>query len=378
MPSRLLAELDLKRFSVAELYALAIGGAGRPLAPAEAAEALLGSGLQGYRDAQALEASLKAAARPPMLAPFGEEAFRLVDESPRFLQLMKKVENHIRSRARRAENERRRERLDREWDERDGAAQLEYLTWTKRIVRAYVHEGRFTAASTLDLDARSFRDHGPEDLPALRDEIGRADLLLGMGLDRDLEAIGAGGAAARRIDLTPPIRSKRVERSGRVVRFTPEQVIRSNLRTRDPIGDPGRLAGYWRRGQRGRVFRRLRSDLKVLYALYHYGVRHEYLMIHIGFIHEYRRVNWNIGREPTIFQLLDQAVYEKRSVEMVYGYPPAFEDEWSRAVEVKPIEVNWDWVRGTSARWDEEASIYLSDIFAVRLLGEPAPEEDDG
>ncbi|MEK7270576.1 MAG: hypothetical protein AAB215_06490 [Planctomycetota bacterium] len=378
MGTSVLSEIPAERFTYAELFALAIAEAGRPLTPAEAAALLLARGVKNRGAAAALARALRVVARPPLLGPCEDGTVRLLDDTPRFQALLSKLETHLRHAAAQAEEARTQERQDRRCDEEDGLANLAYLASEKRFLRAIFERSRLRGACTLDPDAKAFREYGPGDLDALRLDLSRADLLVGMGIERDLERIGIG-EGARRIDLTPPIRSKRIGASGRLVRFTPDQILRSNLRIRKPLSDPERIASYARRGQEGRLFQRLHSDLKTLYALHQYGIRHNYLMLHVGCIHEYRGVEWNVGCEPTIYELLDQAIAEKRKTEIVYGSLPPFEDEWARAVDFAPLELTGDWVRGTSPEWDREASLYLSEIFAVRLPGDPfaPPGPDD-
>jgi len=231
-----------------------------------------------------------------------------------------------------------------DWEKRKEAEAEETRRWYgragKAVLRCLFAQSGFGAASVLDPDSRTFEDFtSAEELAGrLRD----AELLLGIDPRSDLERLGLEPGERRFVDLSPPMKTVKLNRRGRQLRVTPELVIRSTLRLSNPLGDPSKLRRYLREGELGKVFRRLQADLKALWRLYEYGCLHGCVLLEWGFLHDSRGVGWNVGRLPRIDGLIEEAREKGHLLEAVLGRTaPGWEDPWSRAEQVRVVEYEW-------------------------------------
>jgi hypothetical protein len=192
--------------------------------------------------------------------------------------------------------------------------------------------------------------------------------LAGLYLRETLHGLRLDPDRWRLVDLKPPQKSRRINRSGRMLNITPELLISSTTGISRPLGDPAKVAQYLAEGASGKLTRRLESDVKALYAFYHYGVLHNCVRLRWGFLDEMCPVDWTLPGEPHLHEVLRRAKEACTPVDLIIGSAPGWADPWSRArrgfvVEVEPWQVT---VRLDGEVWRFDRR----DIQAVRVAGE--------
>lgn len=257
-----------------------------------------------------------------------------------------------------------------ERDQRQRAAALEltrvrqeYQSWRKVFLRTVFAGSHFLFGATLDRDSREFLVFS--DSEELRRWLTQADLILGLKPEEQLRRLDLFPPVGRVVDITPPIRSKVVNKSGRKVQFSLDYVLKNN--TGRTVAPDAQLQEYHQRGERGKLTRRVLADLKTLDILYLYGQGHGYLRLDWGFLHEIRELDWGNSRwEPGIGEVIGQGIDEGRDVDIVLGQRIGWENPWARAWRVKPLELGYHRLRFATPECEEQ-EVSLSDVFLARL-----------
>lgn len=245
------------------------------------------------------------------------------------------------------------------------ATQAHFAALRRGLVQLFFHQGQ-VAGSLLHLGDLTLQDYSPERLVELRKDITALDILVGLQPATLCERLGVV-SKARLVDLTPPFKSRKINKSGRVIHFDDLAAnLKMTLSISQPLGEPKKLVEYWHTGQWGKFFRRLHSDLKALYQYYRYGVEHSYVRLRWGFLDETVPCSWNLGDEPGVYEVLREAEQNGGSVELVVGSTPGFEERFSRAVEFWPLGFGAGTVYGRFAHDCDETRIPLPDITAIR------------
>lgn len=266
--------------------------------------------------------------------------------------------------ARAAEN-RQNYRLQQEEQKR--AAWEKFSSSRPPLVQVFLHQGGI-AGSLLNLADLTFSDFPPEQAEQLLESLRSLDIVFGLKPRELCEKLGIQ-TEARLIDLSPPFKSRTVNRAGRTVHFKDVSAqLRMTLSISQPLGDPEKLADYWARSQWGKFFRRLHSDLKSLYQYYRYGVEHGCVRLRWGFREEVVPVSWNLGQEPTLREILTAAIESQGCVEVVLGGTPGFEERFSRAQRFWPTEIEFYFVVGRFDNSSELVRLPRSEISAIRRV----------
>jgi len=313
---------------------MVLEAAGRPLATAEL-EALMKELAFSFS-----EASLRSCGHNP------ESAVRMtadgrwtVNSGAALLQEARRVVREI---VRREQEREKREADHAGWREADDkrrraealAAEVHWATTPKRFVRSLYRGGKFVAAAFLDPDARSFSFAvTAEEARSAFDGVG---IVLGIDPRAELERLGLPAGGREFVDLSPPAKSRRPERSTRVLKITQDRVLRSTLGKAGKLSDPKKLAAHVRAGHLGDALRRLEADLKVLYALHDYAQGHGFVRLRWRSIDEVLDLPGKAnGRTRPLEALLKHARYREQVLDVVLYAPLSWEDPW-RSLDLPP------------------------------------------
>ncbi len=239
----------------------------------------------------------------------------------------------------------------------------------RRAVLRAVPEGEAPQAiGVLDVGTRSIRAFVGSALADVVGMLAEFDLLAGLYLRDTLHRLRLDPDRWRLVDLKPPQKSRRINRSGRTLNITPALLISSTTGISRPLGDPAKVGQYLAEGTTGKLARRLESDVKALYAFCQYGVLHGCVRLRWGFLDEMCPVDWALPGEPRLYEILQRAKEACTPVDLVLGSAPGWADPWSRArrgsvVEVEPWQVT---VLLDGEVWQFDRR----DIQAVRVAGE--------
>lgn len=248
-----------------------------------------------------------------------------------------------------------------------------YREARKVVLRCFFTRRGFGAASVLDPDARRFHDStDPAEVAAL---IERAEIIFGIDPWSDLERLGIEPGERQIVDLSPPMKTVKLNQRRRTLKVTPGLIIGSTLGISRPLGDPSKLNAYLKSGSHGKLFRRLRADLKSLWRLYEYGCLHGRVRLRWGFLDESRGVEWNPGGLPRLCEIVSEAKERGGELEVVLGSAPGWDDPWSRGMRIRVVELSDElWCRDFVAEFPDlgvRQWIEADEVAAIR----PVPEK---
>lgn len=241
---------------------------------------------------------------------------------------------------------------------------------TARLRRAVLHVLPLTgcpyAASVIDITSCSIRSFVDQGLSLVTEALSEFDLLVGLHVRDAVHRLGLDPDRWRLIDLTPPLKSTRIDRVGRTVKVTPEAVIRSTTGISHPLGDAKKIAGYITCHQDTQLRRRLESDVKALYAMYRYGVLHGCVRWRWGFLDELLPVSWRLPGDSDLDDLIRGSIKLGVPIEVVVGSVPGWVEPWSRAqrgfvvgLSDEQLTLGWN---------DEEWTVNRFEIQAARVV----------
>lgn len=322
----------------------------------------------GYNrlDHEAVALSLRGPKSP--LTIDGEGRLALDRSDPRLGAIRREARARARQ-ARALEQERQESsRLHVAWQARDEAERAERQAWYaaagKAVLRTLFAGDRLLLAVVLDPDRRAFEEF--DDGERLRARLAGTAIVFGLDPWSDLMRLGEPAGQERTlVDLSPPNRTRQINQRGRTLRITPELLIGGTLEITRPLAGEPELRAHLERGHAGKARRRMEADLKALWRFCEYGQSHGFVRLRWGFLDELVPVNWNVGRQPMLRQILVQAMEQGREVELVRGSAPGWADPWSRAGTFRVHEVGWHSavVRGA----DGAGELGFEEIAAARL-----------
>lgn len=262
------------------------------------------------------------------------------------------------------EKQERWEEMKRQEREELGRVRAEYRSWRKVFLRTVFSGRKFLFGATLDRDSREFVTFSDAD--DFRRWLVQTDLILGFSPDDQLRKLDLFPPPGRVVDITPPIRSRVVNKSGRKVHFSLDYVLKNN--TGRTVSPDSRLKEYHGEGATAKLTRRIFADLKTMFILYLYGQAHGYLNLDWGFVHDARFVTWGDSRwEPGIVEIISDAIDAGGDVEIIYGHRPSWEDLWAHAWRVHPLEVNHFYFHFETAEGGGVYKVSPAEIFLARL-----------
>ncbi len=250
--------------------------------------------------------------------------------------------------------------------------QAQEATKLKRgLLHALPSTTRPRVAVLLDLQERSLDVFHGDALDTLPERLEPYDLLTGEGIRDLLAAVGCEPARWRLVDLSPPRKTRKLNRAGRKLRITTELLLRGS--TGLSLGDPTKIARYLQEGDTRRLGTRAKADAKALYAYYRYGRLHRYVRLRWGFLDERLPVEWSLPGEPSLHEFLRDASKRDQDIEVVIGNAPGWKNPWARA---KHASVDHGWTGGLAVFVDElQDEVPLEQVQAVRVIG---PRVTDG
>jgi hypothetical protein len=258
----------------------------------------------------------------------------------RFVRTLGRVEDARRAQTARFEADlaRRREEANRREAEAERAAEKH----RRCVLRAVVDTKHPIAAALLDIQARTIRTFvGEKALSELANVLPEYDLVIGLDVRDVLHGLGLDSERWRIIDLRAAPKTRRLNKSGRTLKITPDLLMRGTIGVSRPLGDPKTLKRYLADGEETKIVRRLESDAKSLFAYYNYGRLHRTVRLRWGFIDETCSVGWALDGEPSVYSLLDHARETDTPVDIVVGRSaPGWADPWSRAKRVYVVAID--------------------------------------
>lgn len=219
------------------------------------------------------------------------------------------------------------------------------------------------AIAVADLETRETWTFVADEFDAVPERLASYDVLAGPAVRTILTQRGLDADRWRLASLDPPQKTMRLNKAGRVLHITPAMILSSTVGLR--LGDPEKLADYLRKGDVGKLRRRLEADAHAWAALYAFGVLHHVVRLRWGFLDETLRVTWALPGERDAWDLLEEEKTTGKEVDIVLGSAPSWTDPWSRAVRVRVLALDsWTWT------FEKEGHVFRVpryDLAAVRI-----------
>jgi hypothetical protein len=231
-------------------------------------------------------------------------------------------------------------------------------------------KGLLYAVAIADPVSRQTKSFIGADIENVQDVLKNYDVLVGISIDKLLSQMGLQVEQWQwRIDISPPKKTKKLNKSGRILKITSELLISGTVGISRALGDPQKIAGYIKDGDNAKLVKRIESTAKALCAYYHYGRIHSFVRLRWGFLDEIIGVDqWRLPGEPHLYDLLRKSKDSMVPVEVVIGSAPGWADPWSRAQQVQVLDLEaW---RIIVKRPDETSPTWIdrTEIQAARLV----------
>ncbi len=225
-------------------------------------------------------------------------------------------------------------------EQRDGVSRA------ARVVLAAFPPRRPEAVAIVDERAQAVGSFiGPQEFKRLRERLASFEVFAAVGVRGLLRELGVDPAERRLDDLSPPRKTRRLNKQGRTLAITTAMLVQASCAISRPFGDPKVMRRYLDEGDHTKLRSRLESDAEALSALYAQGLLHASVRLRWGFLDERFMVPWVRMDEPWLRDLKQTALREGRGLEVVRGHAPGWEEPWSRAEVVRVVEGSW---RGTA------------------------------
>lgn len=263
---------------------------------------------------------------------------------------------------------------DRAQERAERQAEIEAGRTRRAIIRVVPEPRRIRAAALVDLQRRDIQTFVGDEVSLLPGLLEHYDLVGGIAVRETLAALGLDADRWRLADLGPPQKTITLTSGGRVLRLTPEMVIRSTVGIATPLGDRAKMREYLAANATGKLRRRLEADVKSLAALYRYAVLHGYVRVRWGFLDETIGVaGWGHPGDLTLYHLFDRVQELDLPVDIVIGdRAPAWDDPWRHAERVHVVSVEYQYAIVEGGR--QRIILPYGDIQDVRI----APPDDGG
>ncbi len=220
----------------------------------------------------------------------------------------------------------------------------------------------------LDVNTRALQTFVGAELSAMPQHLDAFDVIAALGARALVRVLGYEPGRRRLADLSPPQKTKQMNRRGRILRITPELLIQGSCGISEPFSVPAKLQGYLKAGKLDMLRRRLEADAKSLYALYQYARLHGCVRLRWGFVDEGIAAPWVHRDEPTLGALKGQALQLGLALEVVTGSAPGWTDPWARVRRCtvhKPAGSYWSYLVGDDGAPIDDADVQLARIVAV-------------
>jgi hypothetical protein len=171
--------------------------------------------------------------------------------------------------------------------------------------------------------------------------LAKYDAIIGITPDKLLTELGLAPQQWRwRVDISPPQKTKKLNKQGRILKITTELLVSGTVGISRALGDPQKIAFYIREGDNGKLAKRIESTAKALCAYYNYGCNNLWVRLRWGFLNEIVGAeNWQLPGDVTFYEMLSHAAQKQLTVEIVAGSAPGWTEPWSRGQTVKVQKV---------------------------------------
>ena len=185
--------------------------------------------------------------------------------------------------------------------------------------------------SLVDVGRHTVTTFFVEAFESLVEQLKAYDIIVADGIRHLLRALDFDQGDRSLVDLGTTQKTTRINQRGDKLQITTALIIRGTCGIKDPCGDPAKMTTYLANGDRGKLQRRLESDVKALVALYDYGRFHNYLRLRWGFVDDVIDAPWASFDEVTIHNLVTSAGELGVPLECVVGSSAGWADPWARA-----------------------------------------------
>jgi hypothetical protein len=249
------------------------------------------------------------------------------------------------------------------------AARAEELARLRHVLVHAFPADRPELVVVLDVAARELETHGAEALGRVRERLADYDVIAALDVRPLLRTLGFEPGARRLAELGPPQKSKGLNRRGRTLKITTPLLVWGSCGIGRPFGDVKRLRAHRTAGETTKLRRRLEADAKALAAYYAYGRLHHWVRLRWGFLDERIGVPWVQRDETSLYDLKREAQASGRSLEIVAGSAPGWENPWARARLCRVVpEGKYD----LALLDDEDFRVDDADVKLARLAIDPS------
>jgi hypothetical protein len=199
--------------------------------------------------------------------------------------------------------------------------------------RVLVHpfpERRPQAFALVDVARREVSTFIGDEIAGALDRLNDYEIIGAVDVRALLRVLGVDPGGRRLADLSPPQKTRQLNRRGRTLTITTALLVQGSCGISRPFGNERTMREYLRSGADTKFRRRLEADAKSLYALYQYGRLHGCVRLRWGFLDEMLPAPWVHRDESTLYHLLKEAHERGVPLEVVAGSAPAWADPWSR------------------------------------------------
>jgi hypothetical protein len=234
------------------------------------------------------------------------------------------------------------EATQRAFEERRERHRAELARLRRVLVHAFPTDAP-QAVVLVDADERELRTCTADELPRVREQLSGYDVVAGLEVRPLLRALGWDPGPRRLAELSPPRKSRKLNKRGRTLRITTPLLVWGSCGIGRPFGDANRLRRYLSAGQTMRLHRRLEADAKALLALYQYGRLHGAVRLRWGFLDEMIPAPWVHRDELTLYGLMQRAHELEAPLDVVAGSAPGWEDPWARPRRCQVVSHGGRW-----------------------------------
>ncbi len=165
------------------------------------------------------------------------------------------------------------------------------------------------------------------------------DAVCGLDVRALLHALKVEPGERRALELGGVQKGRQLNRAGRTLRITPTMLIEGSCGIERPLGDAATMRGYVLEAAWTKLVQRVEADAKSLAAMFSYGRLHGSMRLRWRALDECVVAPWSEYQDPLrLYALKQRAQKEGRPLEVVLR-SVAWEDPWSRAVEVEVRDI---------------------------------------
>ena len=223
---------------------------------------------------------------------------------------------------------------------KENAQKIDASKLRRAVVYAF-YERKILAAALLDCENRLISTYVGDDLMRLPKDLTGFDLLAGLCVREILHDYSLDPMKWRIIDLNPPQKTRKINKSGRLLHIDIEMLISSSVQISRPLGDPQKILSYIQNGDDTKLRRRLEASVKSLFAFYNYTRLHGVARLKWGFLDEnLPSPSWRMPGDACLYSIAKEAQDANKFVDIVCSSAPGWSDPWSRSIQGRVVDVN--------------------------------------